>query len=121
MEQVEANQITMMTNIDSMQEKMDRLLETLLSMARREGNLEITVDARNIVAQIGLSSLEIPGVINLEFRFHPGYVHPKAVVVPPPVAILMVNLGAQNHSDASTWHRSLYEDKDPFYAFYMPP
>lgn len=64
---------------------MDRLLETLLSMARREGNLEINVDARNIVAQTGSSSPNISGVINLEFGFHRGYVHPKTVVVPPPV------------------------------------
>lgn len=40
----------MKNDIDSIQEKMDRLLETLLSMARREGNPEITVDVRNIVA-----------------------------------------------------------------------
>lgn len=94
MEKVEANQITMKNDINSIQENMDRLLEILLSTARRDGNPEITIDARNIVAQIGSSSLNIPGVINLEFRFHPGYVHPKTVVVPPPVAILVVNLGA---------------------------
>jgi hypothetical protein len=36
LEQVEANQVTMRTNINTIQEKMDQLLETMLEIAQRE-------------------------------------------------------------------------------------
>lgn len=52
-----------------MQEKMDRLLENMLSTGRKENNSEITTDVRNVAAHIGLSSLNIPRVTNIEFGF----------------------------------------------------
>lgn len=50
LEHIKVNQSTMRTNIDSKQGKMDRLLETMLSLAQKERNVEIDVEARRIVA-----------------------------------------------------------------------
>ena len=40
LEQLEANQVSMRTDIDSMQAKMDRLLETMLLLAQKEKDAE---------------------------------------------------------------------------------
>lgn len=40
---------------DSMQEKMDRLLEAMVNMDRKEDKHEITTDVRNIDTRICLS------------------------------------------------------------------
>lgn len=101
----------MRNDIDSMQENMDRLLETMLSMTRKESNDEIIAESRNIATQIGSSPLNIPKVTNPIF----GFVHPEGVSIPPP------NLGTQNHSVASSQHESLYDDEDPYDSFFTPP
>lgn len=67
--------MAMRSDIDSLQEKMDRLLEAMMSMVNKDDNLEIDVDARNIAAQIRFSSFNILRVANLEFGFPPRYVH----------------------------------------------
>ncbi|XP_050889182.1 uncharacterized protein LOC127094384 [Lathyrus oleraceus] len=96
---------------------MDHLLETMLSMAMKESNAEINVDAHNIVDQIGSSPLNIPGATNPEFGFPLWYVHTEGVHVPPHVVIPVVNLGAQETSSTSARHGSLYKDNN---GFYMP-
>lgn len=64
LEQVEANQATMRTNIEFVQENMDCFLETMLSMELKERNAKIDVEAQRIANQIGSSSLHILGVPN---------------------------------------------------------
>lgn len=110
LEQVEANQTSMRNDIDSMQEKMNRLLKAMLSMDRKESNLEINIDAWNIVAHIGSSSLNIQGVTNPKF----GFIHPEGAPVPTPVVVPVVNFGAQNQFIASARQGSMYDDEDPF-------
>lgn len=115
LEQIEANQATIMTYTDFMQGKMDLLFETMLSMAQKERNVEINVEPQTVVELIGSLSLRIPRVTNPEFRF----VRCEGVHVPPPVGTPVINLGAQNHYATSSQHRSLYDDKDPYDAFFM--
>lgn len=94
----------MRNDIDSMQEKMNCLLEAMVIMAINESNSEITTNDKNIIAHIGYSSLNIPGVTNPEFGFPIGYVHQEGVVLLPSVVVPVVNLGAQNHYVAFSRH-----------------
>lgn len=83
--------------------------------------IAFTCDAQNIVAQIGSSSVNIPWVIDPEFGFSMKFVRLEGVVVPSLIVVLVVNLGAQNHSAASSRKGSLNGDEDPIDALYMPP
>jgi hypothetical protein len=66
LEQLEANQVSMRTDIDSMQAKMDRLLETMLLLAQKEKDAETSAKARKVAAQFRSPSLSIPGVTDLD-------------------------------------------------------
>ena len=57
LEQVEANQATMRTNITAIQEKMDQILETMLAIAQRERVAEAEIGTRKNDSHIGTSGL----------------------------------------------------------------
>ena len=87
LEQVEANQVIMRVDIYSMQEKMDRLLETMLALAQKEKDSETNAKAIRIDAQFGSSSLNILEVVNLDGSF----VRPKGGLIPIPVPVVNVD------------------------------
>lgn len=93
-----------------MQEKMNRLLKAMLSMDKKESNPEINIDAWNIAAHMGSSSMNTQGVTNPKF----GFIHPEEAPVPTPVDVPVVNFGAQNQFIASARQGSMYDDEDPF-------
>lgn len=68
----------MRTYIDSMQAKMDRLLETMLALAQKEKDIEINIKARRVASRFGSMLLKILGVTNLGGIF----VHPKGGLIP---------------------------------------
>lgn len=108
LEQVEVNKTTMRNDIDYMQGKIDYLLETMLSMAWKERNVEIDVDVRRISSQVGTSSLHIPRVTNPGG----GFVRPEGIHIPIP--ILVGNAGIQNHFFTSIRHGFVFDDEDIF-------
>lgn len=59
LEQVEANQTTMRTDITTIQEKMDQLLEMMLAMAQIERVAEAEIGMRRNDSHIGT-----PGLVN---------------------------------------------------------
>ena len=114
LEQLEANQVSMRTDIDSMQAKMDRLLETMLLLAQKEKDVETNAEARRVAAQFGSPSLSIPEVTDL--GGNPA--HPEGGPIPIPVPI--VNMNPHEHSATSARHGSMMGDEDPYDAFFMP-
>lgn len=112
LEQIEANQATMRVEIDSMQAKMDQLLQTMPSFSHKERNTEIKVEAWSITPQFGSSSLNIPGVTNLEGIF----IHTEGVSILVPV----FNDDTLNHSSVSVRHRFVTDDEDQYDAFFLP-
>ncbi|XP_050889649.1 uncharacterized protein LOC127094936 [Lathyrus oleraceus] len=114
LEQLEANQVSMRTDIDSMQEKMDRLLETMLLLAQKEKDAETNAEARKVAAQFGSPSLSIPGVTELDGNPN----QPRGGLIPIPIS--MVNVNPQKHSATSARHGSMMGDKDPYDAFFVP-
>ncbi|XP_050889533.1 uncharacterized protein LOC127094799 [Lathyrus oleraceus] len=115
LEQLEANQVSMRTDIDSMQAKMDRLLETMLLLAQKEKDIETNAEARKVAAQFGSPSLGIPGVTNIDGNpAQPGG-------GPIPIPIPMVNANPHEHSVTSARHGSMMGDEDLYDAFFMPP
>lgn len=75
----------MRTHIDAIREKMDQLLETMLTLAQKERASEIEAEAKRIASQV--STL---GVLNLDGSF----LCPKGGYIPIPV--LVVNMDPQN-------------------------
>ncbi|KAI5419781.1 hypothetical protein KIW84_043805 [Lathyrus oleraceus] len=114
LEQLEANQDSMRTDIDSMQAKMDRLLETMLLLAQKEKDAETNAETRKVAAQFGSPSLSIPEVTNLDGN----PAQPRGGPIPIPIP--MVNVNPHEHSATSARHRSMMGDKDPYDAFFMP-
>ncbi|XP_050915019.1 uncharacterized protein LOC127129970 [Lathyrus oleraceus] len=114
LEQLEANQVSVRTNIDFMQEKMDRLLETMLLLAQEEKDVETNIEARRVTAQFGSPSLSIPGVTDLDGN----HAHPKGAPIPIPIP--MVNVNTPKHSSASARHGSVRGNEDQYDAFFMP-
>ncbi|XP_050902180.1 uncharacterized protein LOC127112030 [Lathyrus oleraceus] len=114
LEQLEANQVSMRTNIDSMQAKMDHLLETMLLLAQKEKDVETNAEARKVAAQFGSPSLSIPRVIDLDGNLN----QPRGGPIPVPVP--MVNMNPHEHSATSALHGSIMGDEDPYDAFFMP-
>ncbi|XP_050896124.1 uncharacterized protein LOC127102839 [Lathyrus oleraceus] len=114
LEQLEANQVSMRTDIDSMQAKMDRLLETMLLLAQKEKDAETNAEARKVAAEFGSPSLSIPGVTELDGN----PAQPRGGPIPIPVP--MVNMNPREHSATSARHGSVIGDEDPYDAFFMP-
>ncbi|XP_050908266.1 uncharacterized protein LOC127121879 [Lathyrus oleraceus] len=104
----------MRTDIDSMQEKMDRLLETMLLLAHKEKDAETIAEARKVAAQFGSPSLSIPGVT--EPDGNPA--QPRGGPIPIPVP--MVNMNPHEHPATSAQHGSMMGDEDPYDVFFMP-
>lgn len=113
LEQVEANQATMRTDISAIQEKMDQLLETMLAISQRERVAE---------AEVGMSKndshISTSGLVNHDESF----THAKKSFI----HISVGNKGDEDHvepSDASTQHGSEVGGDDPYDAFYIldPP
>ncbi|XP_050918555.1 uncharacterized protein LOC127135984 [Lathyrus oleraceus] len=114
LEQLEANQVSMRTDIDSMQEKMDRLLETMLLLAQKEKDTETSDEARKVAAQFGSPSLSIHGVTELDGN--PAHPRGGLILIPVP----MSNMNPHEHSATFARHRSVIGDEDPYDAFFMP-
>lgn len=110
LEQVKANQVTMRSDIDSIQSKMDRFLETILLQAQKEKDVEIEAEARRIAAEFGTLSTYNPRVINLD----------GSVGCTKPVQIPMINEDPSEHFAASAQHRSLAGEDGQYDAFYIP-
>ncbi|XP_050875936.1 uncharacterized protein LOC127079596 [Lathyrus oleraceus] len=104
----------MRTDIDSMQDKMDHLLETMLLLAQKEKDDETSVEARRVAAQFGSPSLSILEVTNLDGN----HAHTKGGPIPIPVP--MVNMNPHEHSATSARHGSVMGDEDLYDAFSMP-
>lgn len=67
----------MRIEIDSIQEKMDHFLETMLALAQKKKDAETNAKAKRVVAQFNSSLLRIPKVVNLDGGFvHPGGLSP---------------------------------------------
>lgn len=110
LEQVEANQATMRTDITAIQEKMDQLLETMLAIAQRERVAEAEIGMRKNDNHIGTS-----GLVNQDESF----MHAKKNLVHIPVG----NKGYGDRvepSDASAQYGSEMGGDDPYDAFYVP-
>lgn len=106
LEQVKANQVTMRIDINTIQEKMDQLLETMLTIAQRERIEEEEARAKRNDSMPGLNPQD------------EGYVPTKKRLVQMPVG----GKGDGDHaepSDTSTHHGSEIGD-DQYDAFYMP-
>lgn len=97
---------------DSMHEKMDSMLETMLFLAQKEKDVETNAEVRRVVAQFGSSSFIIPGVINLEGNF----IRPEGA----PIHIPLVNDNTLNYSSASARHRSVTDEEDWYDASFIP-
>lgn len=67
---------------DGIREKMDQLLETMMTLAQKEKAAKIEAEAKRIASQVGTS-----WVVNLDSSF----VHPKGGLIPIPVHV--VNVG----------------------------
>lgn len=106
LEHIEDNKATMRSNIDSIKMKIYPLLETMVSLAHKKSDTGINVEARRIVAQIGSSSLNIPGVTNPKF----GFVRPEEGHIP--ILIPTVHLETLNHYAVSARHGSVTDDED---------
>lgn len=108
LEQVEANQTTMRTNITFIQEKMDQLLETMLEISQRERVAEAETGMKKNDSHIGTS-----GLVNQ----HESFTHVKKSFVHIPIG----NKGDGDHvepSDASAQHVSEMGGDDPYDASY---
>lgn len=53
--------------MDMMNGRMDQPLYVMMVMAKKEDNLQIIVDAKNIASHLGSSSLHIPELNNPKF------------------------------------------------------
>lgn len=95
LEKVKANQVIIRTKINTIQEKMDQLLETMLEIAQREREraAEMKACAKRIASQAATS-----GLVNQNDTF----AHAKEVSVHIPVG----NEGHIEISDASAQHGS---------------
>ncbi|XP_050897702.1 uncharacterized protein LOC127104563 [Lathyrus oleraceus] len=114
LEQLEANQVSMRTDIDSMQAKMDHLLETMLLLAQKEKDAETSAEARKVVAQFGSPPLSIPDETDL--NGNPA--QPRGGLTPIPIP--MDNIKPHENSVVSARHGSMIGDEDPYDAFFMP-
>lgn len=81
MDLVKASQVAMWEEMDVMKGKMDKLLEAMMVMARKEDSPQIIAYARNISSHLGSSSLHIPEVNNPEFGLPRKYI-PKSELLP---------------------------------------
>ncbi|XP_050915072.1 uncharacterized protein LOC127130033 [Lathyrus oleraceus] len=106
LEQVEANQATMRSDINTIQEKMDQLLETMLAIAQRERVADAEDEARR---NDNPSSLVHPDE---------GYVHAKKSLVHIPIGSKGEGDRAEP-SEAPAHYGSEIGD-DPYEAFYVP-
>lgn len=113
MDVVEENQATIREEMDMMNGNIEQLLEDMMAMARKEDNPHIIVDTKNIVSQLGSSSLRIPEVNNPEFGLPLRHIPPEGVTNPPPIRISVENLAAQDPYAPSIRQRSLYNEEDP--------
>lgn len=93
---------------------MDRLLETMLALTQKEKDVETNAEAKRVVAQFGLPSLNIFGVTNLDGSF----VHPEGGHIL--ILVLVVNVDPLEHSTASARHGSVTDDEDQYDDFFMP-
>lgn len=110
LEQVEANQATMRTNITTIQEKMDQLLDTMLTITQRERVVEAEAGMRKNDSHIGTS-----GLVNQDESF----THAKKFFA----HILVGNKGDGDHMetlDASAQHGSEVGGDDRYDASYIP-
>lgn len=104
LEQVEANQIIMRTNINTILERIDPLLKTMLTIAQREKAVEMEACTKRIASQTCTS-----GLVNQDDTF----AHAKEV----PVHIPVGNEGHIELSDASAQHGSEVAEHDQYDAF----
>lgn len=107
LEQVKVNQVIMRTNINTIQEKMDQLLETMLVISQRERATEMEAGAKRIASHADTS-----GLVNQDDTF----VDAKEVHVHIPVG----NKGHIKLSDASAQHGSEVAEDDQYDDFYIP-
>ncbi|XP_050878830.1 uncharacterized protein LOC127082642 [Lathyrus oleraceus] len=106
LEQVEANQVTMRTDINTIQEKMDQLLETMLAISQRERVVDEEARAKRNDSTPGLDPQD------------ESFVPTKKRLVHIPVGGKRDGDYAEP-SDASTHHRSEIGD-DLYDDFYVP-
>ncbi|XP_050895879.1 uncharacterized protein LOC127102567 [Lathyrus oleraceus] len=106
LEQVEANQATMRSDINTIQEKMDQLLETMLAIAQRERVADAENEARR---NDNPSSLVHPDE---------SYVHAKKSLVHIPIG--SKGEGDRAEPSEAPAHYGSEMGDDPYEAFYVP-
>lgn len=73
MEQIEKNQTTMKEEMDAMKGTVDQILESMMTLARREDNPQVPVGTENTTPLFGSTSHKRHEVADLEFILPHGY------------------------------------------------
>lgn len=91
MDQIEHNQAAMREEIDTIKSKVDQILETMLTRAKREDELHNAVTIGNVVPVQGSTPQLRPVVPNpLIYDLSPGYTSPLKGIPTQPVHIFVV-------------------------------